>query len=82
MITMILQMKKKKMGEKYNPKSLLLKGQKFTELKKDEKSKSQPEEIIAERVKLKNKKQMIQTYFTHHPLLLMMNLLIIQICHH
>ena len=41
------------MGEKYNPKNLLLKGQRFIELKKEEKSKSQPEESIAERVKLR-----------------------------
>ena len=34
---------KEKMGEKYNPKNLLLKGQEFIELKKEEKSKSQPE---------------------------------------
>ena len=34
-------------------KSLLLKGQRFIESKKEEKSKSQPEESIAERVKLR-----------------------------
>ena len=32
---------KEKMGEKYNPKNLLLKGQKFIESEKEEKSKSQ-----------------------------------------
>ena len=34
------------MGEKYNPKNLLLKGQRFIESKKEEKSKSQAEETI------------------------------------
>ena len=48
---------KEKMGEKYNPKNLLLKGQKFIELKKEEKSKSQPEETIVERVKLRKQKE-------------------------
>ena len=37
-------------------KSLLLKGQRFIESKKEEKSKSQPEESIAERVKLRRQK--------------------------
>ena len=47
MIIMIVHMKKKKkMGEKYNPKNLLLKGQKFIELKKEEKGKLQPKETI------------------------------------
>ena len=84
MIIMILQMKKKK-SEKYNPKNLLLKGQKFTESKKEEKSKSQPQETIVERVKLRERKEMIKTYLTRHRLLLMMimiNLLIFQIGHH
>ena len=40
------------MGEKYNLKNLLLTGQRFIKLK-EEKSKSQPEESIAERVKLR-----------------------------
>ena len=42
------------MGEKYNPNNLLLKGQRFIGSKKEdeEKSKSQPEETIAERVTL------------------------------
>ena len=48
---------KEKMSEKYNPKNLLLKGQKFIELKKEEKSKSQPEETIVERVKLRKQKE-------------------------
>ena len=43
---------KGKMGEKYNPKNLLLKGQGFIEGK----SKSQPEETIAEKVKLRRRK--------------------------
>ena len=47
---------KEKMGEKYNPKNILLKGQRFIESKKEEKSKSQPEESIAERVKLRRQK--------------------------
>ena len=49
----IIDEEKEYMGEKYNPKNLLLKGQRFIELKKEEKSKSQPEESIAERVKLR-----------------------------
>ena len=40
------------MGEKYYPTKLLLKGERFIE----EKSKSQPEESIAERVKLRRQK--------------------------
>ena len=36
------------MGKKYNPKNVLLKGQRFIESKKEEKNKSQPEENIAE----------------------------------
>ena len=44
------------MGEEYNPKNLLLKGQIFIESKKEEKSKSQPQESIAERVKLRRQK--------------------------
>ena len=47
---------KEKMGEKYNLKNLLLMGQRFVESKKEEKSKSQPEETIAERVKLRRQK--------------------------
>ena len=53
---MILQMnKKQKMDKKYNPNDLLLKNYKYDEwYKKDEeKSISQPEEIIAEWVKLR-----------------------------
>ena len=43
------------MGEKYNPSNLLIKGYRFIKSKKKyKKSKSQPEETIAERVKLKN----------------------------
>ena len=49
----IIDEEKEYMGEKYNPKNLLLKGQRFIELKKEQKSKSQPEESIAERVKLR-----------------------------
>ena len=44
------------MDEKHDPANLLLQGQRFNLLKKEEKSKSQPEETIAERVKLKNTK--------------------------
>ena len=44
------------MGGKYNRKNLLLKGQRFIELKKNEKSKSQPKETIAQRVKLRRQK--------------------------
>ena len=47
---------KEKMGEKYNLKNLLLMGQRFAESKKEEKSKSQPAETIAERVKLRRQK--------------------------
>ena len=47
---------KEHMDEKYDPANLLLQGQRFNLLKKEEKSKSQPEETIAERVKLKNTK--------------------------
>ena len=47
---------KEKMGGKYNRKNLLLKGQRFIELKKNEKSKSQPKETIAQRVKLRRQK--------------------------
>ena len=51
----ITDKEKKKMGEKYNPNNLLIKGQRFIKSKKEdeEKSKSQPEETITERVKLK-----------------------------
>ena len=41
------------LSEKYNPKNVLLKGQRFVESKKEEKRKSQPEEAIAERAKLR-----------------------------
>ena len=47
--------------------------------------KSQPEERIAEKVKLRRQKIMIRNYLTHHQILLMkimMVLLIFQICHH
>ena len=46
---------KERMGKKYDSKNLLIKGQRFIESKKEgeEKSKSQPEETIAERVKLR-----------------------------
>ena len=47
---------KEKMGEKYDPKNLLLKVRKFIESKKEEKIKSLPEETIAERVKLRRQK--------------------------
>ena len=47
---------KEKKGEKFNSKKLVLKGQRFIELKKKEKSKSQPEETTAERVKLRKQK--------------------------
>ena len=47
---------KEKIGEKYNPKNLLLKGQRFIESKKEEKSKSHLEETITERVKLRRQK--------------------------
>ena len=46
---------KERMGEKYNSKNLLLKGQRFIELKKEQKSKSQPQETIAEKVKLRRR---------------------------
>ena len=47
-----------KMGEKYNPNNLLIEGFKFVYPKKsdEEKSKSQPEETIAEGVKLKRQR--------------------------
>ena len=49
---------KKKMGEKYNPNNLLIKGQRSIKSKKEDedKSKSKPEETIAERVKLRRQK--------------------------
>ena len=47
---------KEQNGEKFNSKNLVLKGQRFIELKKKEKSKSQPEETTAERVKLRKQK--------------------------
>ena len=52
---------KEEMGEKYDPSNLLIKGDRFTEWKKEdkEKSKSQPEETIAKRVKLKSKRHMM-----------------------
>ena len=43
------------MDKKYDPENLLLQGQRCIESKK-EKSKSQPEETIAERVKLRRQK--------------------------
>ena len=42
----IIDEEKEYMGEKYNPKNLLLKGQRFIESKKEEKSKSQAEETM------------------------------------
>ena len=48
----ITDKEKEKMGEKYIPKNLLLKGQRFIE----EKSNSQSEETIAEKVKLRRRK--------------------------
>ena len=59
MITLILQKKKKKAGKKYIPRNLLIKGYRFTESKKEdkEKSKSQAEETIAGRVKLRRQKR-------------------------
>ena len=47
---------KEQNGEKFNSKNLVLKGQGFIELKKKEKSKSQPEETTAERVKSRKQK--------------------------
>ena len=49
---------KGKMVEAYNLNNLLIKGCRFTEWKKEdeEKSKSQPEDAIAERVKLRRQK--------------------------
>ena len=49
---------KGKMGETYNLNNLLIKGFRFIEWKKEdeEKSKSQPEDAIAERVKLRRQK--------------------------
>ena len=43
------------MDEKY-PENLLLKGKRFNESKKKDKSKAQPEESIVERVKLRKQK--------------------------
>ena len=76
------------MGNKYDPKNLLIKGQRFIKSKKEdeEKSKSQPEETISERVKLR-RQIADETCLTRHRLLLMeimtilRNLLIFQICH-
>ena len=55
---------KKKKGwiKKYDPSNLFIKGYKYEKLykKDEEKSKSQPEETIVERVKLKYKKQKIK----------------------
>ena len=42
----IIDEEKEYMGEKYNSKNLLLKGQRFIESKKEEKSKSQAEETM------------------------------------
>ena len=50
---MILQMNKKKMGKKYGPKNLFIKGKKFGE----KESKSRPEKSIAERLKLRWQKK-------------------------
>ena len=44
------------MDKKYDPENLLLKGQRFTQVKKKEKSKSLSEESIAVRVKLRRQK--------------------------
>ena len=44
----IIDKEKEYMGGKYNPKNLLLKGQRFTESKKEEKSKSLAEETMKE----------------------------------
>ena len=44
------------MDKKYDPKNLFLKGQRFIESKAKEKSKSQPEESFAKRVKLRRQK--------------------------
>ena len=52
MILMILQKKKKRMCKKYNPKNLLIRGQRFIE----KKGKLHPEKAIAERVKLRGQK--------------------------
>ena len=54
---------KEKMGEKYNPKNLLSKDQRFIESKKEEKSKSQSEESIAERVKFRRQKAHVKDIF-------------------
>ena len=47
---------KEQMDKKYDPENLLLKGQRFTQVKKKEKSKSLSEESIAVRVKLRRQK--------------------------
>ena len=47
---------KEHMDKKFDPENLLLRGQRFNVLKKKEKTKSQPEESIAERVKLRTQK--------------------------
>ena len=46
------------MGEKHDPNNLLIKGYRFIESKKEdeEKTKSQPEETIAERPKIRRTK--------------------------
>ena len=44
------------MDKKYDAKNLFLKGQRFIESKAKEKSKSQPEESFAKRVKLRRQK--------------------------
>ena len=56
---------KEKVGKRYNPNNLLIKGQKFIERKVEGrgKSKSQPEEIIAERVKLRRQKEDFKDLF-------------------
>lgn len=74
------------MGEKYNPSNLLIKGQRFIE--DEEKSTSKPEETILEIVKLRRKKGDDKDLFdtssrcTMKIMMLVMDLLISQICHH
>ena len=72
---------KEKMGEKYNPKNLLIKGQRFIESKKEEESKSQLEKTCR-KSKIKKKKQIINTYLIRRCLLLMMILMNLLICYH
>ena len=58
---------KEKMGEKHNSKNLHLKGQRYIESKKEKKSKSQPEETIAKRVKLRRQKDHKDLFDTSLP---------------